>query len=257
LKTKTDVIAQVTKNRLLISDIETLIPLGLPREDSLAMLNQYINTWALAHLMEAKAQKELPKEQKEYRRSLLVYRYEKSYVETRIDTIITQAELQKTYLDNVELFTLSEPIVKIRYIKIALASPYLERVRSLYRTQLIEDTYQLEQMVHNSAEKYDMYNNRWISVSTLSRDLPISTEEVIRSIHRGYLECTDNFFAYYVVYLDVTQVGAIGPIEYQEMAIRNLILGRRKQDLLKKLEREVLEEGWRTQQLKVYDHHNE
>jgi len=263
-KTKPDVIAEVNKNQLLISDIEALIPSGLPREDSLAMLNQYINTWALAHLMEAKAQKELPKEQRdvsqsleEYRRSLLVYRYEKSYVETRIDTIITPAELQKMYLDNSELFTLSEPIVKVRYVKIALSSPYLERVRSLYRTRLIEETYQLEQMVHSSAEKYEVYGNRWINASTLSRDLPVSTDEVIRSIDRGYLECADNFFAYYVAFFDVTRAGAIGPIEYQEMAIRNLILGRRKQDLLKKLEKDILEEGWRTKQLKVYDHNNE
>jgi len=127
----------------------------------------------------------------------------------------------------------------------------------LYRTRLIEETYQLEQMVHNSAEKHDTYNDQWISASTLSRDLPISLDETIRSIDRGYLECSDNFFAYFVSYMDVTKVGTIGPIEYEEMAIRNLILGRRKQDLIKKLEKEVLEEGWRTEQLKVYDQNNE
>ena len=261
---KTEVIAQVDKNQLLVSDIESLIPFGLPREDSLAMLRQYINTWALAHLMEAKAQKELPKEQRdvsqsleEYRRSLLVYRYEKSYVETRIDTTITRDELIKTYQSNSERFKLSEPIVKVRYVKIALSSPYLQKVRSLYRTQAIEETYDLEQMLQSAAEKYDMYNNQWISVSSLSKELPISTDEVTRSVNHGYIECSDSFYAYYVAILEVTRAGSVAPIEYEEVSIRNLILGKRKQELLKNLEKEVLEQGWKSKQLKVYYNENE
>ena len=264
MKTKTGVIAQVDKNQLLVSDIISLIPSGLPREDSLAMLRQYINAWALAHLMEARAQKELPKEQRdvsqsweEYRRSLLVYRYEKSYVETRIDTTITQEELLTAYQNNSELFTLSEPIVKARYIKIALSSPYLQRVRSLYRTHVVEEIYDLEQMLQNTAEKYDVYNNQWISASSLSKELPISTDEVIRSVSQGYLECTDNFYAYYVAILEVTRAGTVAPMEYEEVSIRNIILGKRKQDLLKNLEKEVLEQGWKSKQLKVYYNENE
>jgi len=256
---KADVVAQVNNNKLLASDIALLIPPGLSLEDSLSMLHQYVNTWALTHLMEAKAQKELNKDQKdvsqaleEYRRSLLVFRYEKSYVETRIDTIITQEEYRKIYKDHEILFTLSEPIVKVRYIKIALTSPHIEMVRSLYRTQSMEETYQLEQMAQNSVEKYETYNNQWISASILSRDLPVSSEEVIRSINRRGIECADNFYAYFVAFLEITPAGTIGPLEYEEATIRNIILGRRKQELLKNLEKEVLEEGWRTKQLKVY-----
>ena len=256
---KEDVVAEVGKSQLLTSDISSLIPPGLPAEDSLSMLRQYVNIWALSHLMELKAQKELPKELKdvsqaleEYRRSLLVYQYEKSYVETRIDTLITPQELRKTYTDNDYLFTLSEPIVKVRLIKISPSSPNIEMVRSLYRTQSTEETYHLEEMARNSAEKYDTYNDQWISASNLSRDLPISSEEVIRSITRGSLECSDNLYTYFVAYLDVTPAGALGPLEYEEASIRNIILGRRKQELLKNLEKEVLEEGWRTNQLKVF-----
>ena len=263
-RNKVDVIAEIGKYQLLTSELTLLIPSGLPLEDSLTMQRQYINTWALAHLMEERAQKELPKELKdvtqaleEYRRALLVYQYEKSYIETRIDTIITQEELQKIYRENETLFTLVEPIAKVRYMKIALTSPNLEMVRSLYRTQSMEETYQLEQMAQNSVEKYEMYNNQWINASTLSRDLPLSSEEVVRFFNRGSLECTDNFYAYFVAFLEMTPVGAIGPLEYEEVTIRNIILGRRKQELLKNLEKEVLEEGYRTKQLKVNFNYNE
>jgi len=263
-RSKAEIIAEVNKNQLLASDIALLIPPGMPYEDSIAMLRQYVNTWALAHLMELKAQKELPKELRdvsqaleEYRRALIVFQYEKSYVETRIDTTITIEELQKIFTENENLFILSEPIVKARYIKIALNSPNLEVARSLYRTQSIEGTYQLEQMAQHSAEKFETYNDQWISAFALSRDLPISSEEVIRSIQRGYLECADNSYAYFVAFLDITPANTMGPLEYQEATIRNIILGRRKQVLLKDLEKQVLEEGWRTKQLKVYFDENE
>ncbi|MDR2585298.1 MAG: hypothetical protein LBC84_03630 [Prevotellaceae bacterium] len=263
-KSNIGVIAEVNKKQLLISDVVYLIPTGLPAQDSIALLRQYINTWALAHLMEAKALKELPKEQRdvsqaieEYRRSLLVFQYEKMFVETRIDTSITLNDLTKTYQENSALFTLSEPIAKVRLIKISLDSPYLEMVRSLYRTKSIEETNKLEEMISSSAEKYETYNGQWIGASNLSKELPVSTEEVIRSIPRGYLECIDNFFAYYTAFIEVIPANSIGPIDYAETSIRSIILGKRKQQLLKNLEKEVLEEGWKNNQLKVYINENE
>jgi hypothetical protein len=265
LGNQADIVAEVNKYQLRSSDIALLIPSGLQNEDSLSMLRQYVNTWILAHLIELKAQKELPKEVKdvsqaleEYRRSLLVFLYEKSYVETRIDTAITLEEMMKTYKDNEPLFTLSEPIVKVRYIKIAISSPYLSKVRSLYCTRSTEETYQLEQMAYHSAEKYDTYNDQWISALHLSRDLPISTEEVVRSMYRGSsLEYQDNTFAYFVAFLDITQAGSMAPLEYEEATIRNIILGRRKQVLLKNLEKEVWEEGRNSKQFNVYLNDNE
>lgn len=264
LKSKADVVAEVNKKQLLASDIVSLIPTGLSREDSLSMLRQYINTWALAYLLESKAQKELSRDLKdvsraleEYRRSLLVFQYEKSYVETRIDTSVTQEEIRKTYQDNKDLFSLSEPIAKVRFVKVSLSSPNLEVVRSLYRTQSTEETLQLEQMVHHSADKYDTYNDQWIGASLLSGDLPLSPEEVVRSMNREYIECADSLYAYFVSLFEKVPAGALGPLEYEEPSIRNVILGRRKIALLKNLEKEVLNEGWRTNQLKVYLDENE
>lgn len=258
------VVASVNKKQLRASDITALIPAGLPVEDSLAMLRQYVNSWALNHLMEEKAQKELPKEQKEvgqaleeYRRSLLVFRYQKSYVEARIDTTITLAELKSCYDDHRPLFILTEPLVKVRYIKMGSNAPYVEMVRSLYRIHTVEEESKLEQMAQNSAEKYETYNDQWISVSALASDLPVTSEEVLRAIGKGYLECKDNFSTYFVSFFESIPTGMPAPIEYEEPVLRNIIFGKRKQELLKNLEQEVLKEGWQTQQLKVYFTTNE
>ena len=72
---------------LFKSDLDKVIPAGLPEEDSLRLANQYINSWALEHVFIGVAEQQLSKAEKDvmqeleaYRRSLLKYRYEQLYV---------------------------------------------------------------------------------------------------------------------------------------------------------------------------------
>jgi hypothetical protein len=261
---KENVVAEIDHHQLLASEISGLIAPGLPREDSLALLRQYVNSWALSLLMEKRAEKELPKEEKdvhqaleEYRRSLLVFRYEKNYLEQRIDTLITEAERRNFFQGNQDIFLLKEPIAKARYIKVSKSSPYLETLRSLYKTRSIEEGYQLEQLAQNATEKYETFQDQWISASQLARDLPLQTDACIEAMKKGYFECADNYSHHLVMVFEQMPAGVPAPQEYEEANIRNMILAKRKQELLRKLEQEVLQDGWQTQQLKVYFDQNE
>ena len=261
---KENVVAEIDHHQLLASEVSGLIAPGLPREDSLALLRQYVNSWALSLLMEKRAEKELLKEEKDmhqaledYRRSLLVFRYEKIYLEQRIDTLITETERRQFFQENQDIFLLKEPVAKVRYIKVSKSSPYLETIRSLYKTHSIEEGYQLEQLSQNAAEKYEAFQDQWISASQLARDLPLQTDDCIEAMKKGHFECTDNYSYYFVVVFEQMNTGVLAPQEYEEANIRNMILAKRKQELLRKLEQEVLQDGWQTQQLKVYFDENE
>ena len=61
------------------------------------MVEQYVNNWAIQHLLLKKAESELSKsdrdvqqELEDYKNSLLVYRFEKYFIEQRLDTLITE-----------------------------------------------------------------------------------------------------------------------------------------------------------------------
>ena len=263
-KSKENIVAKIDSHQLLTSEITSLIPSGLPREDSLALLRQYVNSWALSLLMEKRAEKELTKEEKdvhraleEYRRSLLVFRYEKNYIEQRIDTLVTEAEYRQFFEENQALFLLKEPIAKARYIKVSGSSPQLETLRRLYRARSIEEVYQLEQLAQSAAEKYETFQDQWVGASQLARDLPLQTDDCINAMAKGHFDCSDNFSVYLVMVFEQIEAGKIAPREYEEANIRNMILAKRKQELLRKLEQEVLQDGWQTQQLKVYFDNNE
>ena len=82
-----EVVAQVGKERLYRSDLEMVVPKGLPVEDSSRLAQQYINVWASDRVYVAIAEEQLSKNEKDvtreledYRMSLLKYRYEQLYL---------------------------------------------------------------------------------------------------------------------------------------------------------------------------------
>mgnify|MGYP006344363465 FL=1 len=120
-----DKVARVGSYVLYERDLRSLIPLGTSKEDSIQMVQQYINSWAVQNLKQIQAEQELSSEEKditaeieEFKKTLLAYRYEKLYVEQRLDTLITEKECEDYYRENLHYFISSTPIFKARVIKI-------------------------------------------------------------------------------------------------------------------------------------------
>lgn len=254
-----EVVAEVGKHRLLRSEIKNLIPAGTPPSDSILMLRQYVDSWALKYLIISKAEEELTKEQKgvekeleEYRNSLIAFRYEKIYIESRLDTVITEQELQNYYLNNASQISLPSSIVKGRVIKISTGSPNLERIRSMYRSELLDEVDELERLCYNSADRYNNFSNQWVGLSSVARELPLDLygcEVEIRT--KNYIETKDSLYSYFAFFSEIIQAGGTPPYEYYLPQIKENIIGKRKQDLTKQLEQELLSNAIRSNSLKT------
>ena len=189
----------------------------------------------------------------DYRKSLLVFRYQKKYVESRIDTTVSQEEISDYYNNHRELFLLDAPLLKARFVKIRLQSPYLPMIRNLYRSYSLEDMRQLDRLCESSAEVYTHYDDKWLTLRQLAQDLPSQAKNDVYALRsKGYLDTRDSLYAYLVSVYDYLQENTPAPAEFKETEIRQNILSRRKQQLLKDLEKEVLKEGWNKQLIKTY-----
>lgn len=254
-------LAQIDKNILYRKDVESLIPGKLSAVDSVNAANHYIDLWAIDNLLLRKAEQELSGDEKnvdqelaDYRKSLLVFRYQKKYVEERIDTVISGEEAAAYYEANKALFILDDPLCKARFIKMGRQSPYLPIIKTIYRSNGMEDVAQLERLCESSAEVYKTYSNAWIGVSELAQDLPLGKDEVRNALRPdGYIETTDSLYTYLVSVYEFIPAGHPAPLEYKESNIKQIILSKRKQSLLKDLETEVLKEGWSRQMIKIYN----
>ncbi len=255
-----DRVAQIGKQILYRQDIKSLLPAGVAAQDSANIVNHYIDTWAIDNLLLKKAEEALSKEEKnvdqelaDYRKSLLVFRYQTKYLEERLDTVVSAQDIQDYYDHNKELFVLSEPLCKVRLIKIGLQSPNLPVTRTLYRSNTLEDLAQLEQICESSAEVYSNYHQAWVSATELAQDLPLDRSAIRNQlVPGGYIEAQDSLYAYMVTLTELIPAGEPAPIEYKEGNIEQIVLSKRKQELLSNLETEVLREGRDKQQIKIY-----
>ncbi|OFY39262.1 MAG: hypothetical protein A2X18_04385 [Bacteroidetes bacterium GWF2_40_14] len=245
------VVAEVGDKVLYESEVKNLIPQGTSPDDSVKMVEQYVNSWALKHLLQKKAESELSKsesdveqELEDYKSSLLVYKYEKIYLEARLDTVVTDDECKEYYDNYSSNFTLNNSVVKARVIKISERSPNLENIRRMYRANSIEDIDELEKLCYNSADRYDNFNNEWVEISNIAKEIPYDVQMCEREAwSKSYIETNDSLYRYFVFFLDKIAPEGTAPYEFYKTKIKEIIISKRKQELIVKLEKNLIQEA--------------
>lgn len=254
-----EVVANVGDHYLYREDIKNLIPGGTSYSDSIMMVRQYVNSWALKYLLLLKAEEELSKTDKDvegeledYRNSLLVYRYERQYVDQRLDTLVSDQEARDYYDQNASNITINNSVVKARVIKIASSSPNLARIKSMYKAESLEDIDELERICFNSAERYNNFDNKWVDLSFVARELPLDLfrcEEILRS--SSNIEAQDSLYSYFAYFPQRIAPEGKPPFEYYLPRIKEIIISHRKQELIANLEKDLIKEAMDKKKIKL------
>ena len=254
------VVAEVGSHRLYASELASYIPDSASPEDSTRLALQYINTWASDQLFTDVAERELSKSEKnvdseleDYRHSLLKYRYEQKYVNQRLDTAVTKAQIEKYYDDHAENFKLSLPIAKAVYMNISADSPNLEIIKKKMRSDKPEARIEADSIAFSSAFRYTDFGDRWVDLVKLSREVGTDYGTLLSQVRDGYAELPDGNGNLNIVYFfSLMRAGQTGPVEYFEEQIRDIILSTRKQALLSRLERDLIENARNQENFVIY-----
>lgn len=246
--TEGDVVAKVGKHKLYASALAEYIPDGISPEDSTSMALQYINSWATDLLFTDLAMKELPKSERdvsasleEYRRTLLKYRYEQEYVRERLDTLVTEDEIERYYADHKDNFKLETPIMKVRFMAIAKDSPNLPVIRKKMSSDKSDDLIEADSLAFSSAVRYNDYGGRWVNAIVLSREFGTDYVTMLSTLRNGFIEMPGQGETVRIAYVaEMLKTGQTGPLDYFHDSIKDIILNIRKHRLLDGLEQDLL-----------------
>ncbi|MBR5562697.1 MAG: hypothetical protein IKW11_00525 [Bacteroidales bacterium] len=255
-----EVVAQVYDATLFRSDLDKVIPAGLPEEDSVRLANQYINSWALEHVFIGVAEEQLSKAEKDvmqeleaYRRSLLKYRYEQLYVNERLDTAVSENMVQKYYEDNSEMFVLKRPVVKARFLSISSQSPMLEQIRKKMSSSELADMVEVDSLAYSSALKYMTWEGKWIDINNLSLEFGLDNATLLSKKKGNWIEVSDSVGLTNLAYISAFKdKGEMAPLEYSTPSIKDKIVSVRKQELVNSLEQNLLEDARENGKFKTY-----
>jgi hypothetical protein len=248
---KGEVVAQVGDTKLMMEDLQKVIPNGISAEDSLILARQYINSWALdivfmdvAESQLSASELDVSKELEAYKRSLLKYRYEQLYVNQRLDTLVSEEQIQEFYDKHNDRFILKQPVVRARFMSIASNSPNLKMIQKKMASDDMNDLMEADSMAYLSAYKFMTWEDQWIDASTLAREFGSESSSVMSSIRKGWVERTDTSGVKNMVYIaEIMPSGKLAPREYSAPFIKDMIISARKQELISTLEQDLLNDA--------------
>jgi hypothetical protein len=254
-------LAKVGDIILYYDEIPRLLQPGVSAQDSIAIIQSYINKWAKKELLFIKAEQNLTPEYKdeiekqieETRSNLVIYQYQRQMMIEKMDTTITDDEMERYYSTNEKNFLLNSNIVKALFIKVPLETPGIDKIRTWARSSDQKDLQQLESYCYQFAEKFDDFNEEWVTMDKLSVELPqdiVNKEEFLR--RNTWYETSDSSSVYMITIRDYRQRSSLAPFDYVKNDIKSIILNNRRFQFLQSLENGIYNEAIKANTFKIF-----
>jgi hypothetical protein len=254
-------IAEVGRVVLYYDEMPKLIQKGINEADSAALFQNYINKWAKRQLLLQKAEDnlspelkdEINKQLEETRANLVIYQYQRQMILEKLDTVLTDAELENYYSANQNSFVLTSNIIKALFIKLPLETPDLNKIRTLARSNDHSDLQQLESYCYQFAEKFDDFNEEWVPMDRLSVELQQNIENEENFLKRNtFFETSDSTSVYMVSIRDYRLRSSIAPFEYVRDDIKRIIWNSRRFEFIQSLENGIYNDALKENSFKIF-----
>ncbi len=254
------VVAECYGKYLYESDLEDLVPEGTPILDSIQRVSNFIDSWVrrqvLLHQAENNVDKkalDLDKQMEEYRNSLIVYAYESQLINQKLDTIVSDEEIEEYYEQNKEDFQLRNTMVRVAYVIMQGDS---KQVANLKKLMSDPDTLMLQnidiQATYYAAKSY-LDVDQWMRLDELTNIIPIQIFNAESFLKKNKFVCFDaNDYTYMVRFVDYRLEESTSPLEMVSDHIKTVILAQRKQALIEKMQASIYEKAKKEHAFEVY-----
>lgn len=259
------VLAEAYDDILLESEIPfSKTEQALSKQDSLAFIKSYINSWIENKVILEKASinvdpeymEELQQKVNDYRNALLTFEYEKKLIQQNIDTVVSEEEIQDYYQKNIENFKLRDHIVRCLFIKINKNSDAVKEFLKHYSLKTTEDTVFIMDMAKLEAEKYLTDLNTWRKLDYVLSELPMGNRVIDQQTFvkgHKFLELEDNQYIYLINILEYKLRGADAPASYIHENIKLMILNKRKYAYLNGIRKKLIETAISKNEVTIYE----
>ncbi len=238
---KNKILAEVGDVKLFSYDVSTIFTPGISAEDSLKLLESYVDQWVKKQLKIAEAEQMFEDSQEdidhlvqEYRNSLLTHKVDQFYVDKYIDPLFPADKIRQYYEEHKADFVLDKTMLKARIVRMPEHHPQQKKIEELLispRTESLQDLTEL--CIKNDFELIEL--NRWTDMATLLLQLPTDrTQSYDYLLETSKIhEFEANSYIFYVRVLDVRKSGDYAPQESVSEVIRRVLFNQRKESIIR------------------------
>ena len=256
-----EVVARIGTSYLYKKDLVDIIKTPISKSDSLLKLNSFIDNWARKQLILQQAKIILPESTlielesmvKDYRDDLFINSYRKAVINKNLDTIINYSEINMFLNNNKEIFRLKAPLFKVRYIHVPPYNVDKEKIKLSFQRFNYDDRVFLDSLSYQFST-YLLSDSLWINKSNLiSKVSFLNQNNFDRLIKKSKFYSIEDTLGVYLFFIkDLLKEGELAPNEIFTSKIKNIILNKRKQELIKQFEKDILQDAIKSKTFEKY-----
>lgn len=255
-------IARVNDSYLYYEDVKDLISYETSIEDSTLLVQNFINRWAtqqlfldgaLLNLNETK-QETFNKLVNQYKNDLYTKAYIEALVKRSVDTLVNFQEAENYYNNNREAFKLNEELIKFRYIHVDENIIDFKIIEDSFKRFNDDDKKELDS-ISIQFKSYSLNDSIWIRINQVVDKIPAITAENKNELLKksNFVQLKDSLGVYLMQINDVLLRNDTAPLEYVKPTIDQIVINKRKLELIRKLEKDITKDAIKNKQFEIYN----
>ena len=255
-------VARVNDTYLYYDDIRDLVSEGTSKEDSMLLVQNFINRWATQQLFMDGAMLNLSESKQEsfnklvtqYKNDLYTKAYVEALVKKTIDTSVNDEEAKAYYENNKEVFKLNEELIKFRYINVDENMIDFKNIEQKFKRFNEDDKKELDS-ISIQFKSYSLNDSIWIKVSQAVDKIPAINAENKNELLKksNFVQLKDSLGVYLMQINDVLLRNETAPLEYVKPTIDQIVINKRKLELIKELEKDITKDAIKNKQFEIYN----
>jgi hypothetical protein len=250
-------LAEVGEYTLNKSQVIDIMPSNLNGKDSITFIKTYVDNWVRSKLLYQIATSKisdsdgsLEEQVDRFREDLYINKFEQLFSQQKLDTVLTQTEIDAYYNKHKQDYILMYDVVKPVFVVLEK-----NKVSAKLKKQFLSsdpDMFDIfkDFTFENSSKFY--FGNQWIAFDLLKQEIPTSLSESISiSDSKGKI-LEDSTSYYFIKITSQITAGSQKPKELAYEEIAKILLHKRKIELLKSMRNKVYQDALHKEQFEVY-----
>ncbi len=254
------VVAECYGQKLYADDLKGVVPSDVSRMDSLSRVNAFIDSWIRRQLLVHQAENNLTPEQRDfskqledYRTSLIIYAYETQLVEQYLDTVVQEEEIMEYYEQNKQNFLLKATMVKVAYVILDKDCKQQKEFQQLLSDPDTLMLVKLDALASQHAKSSFLDVDSWVRLDDFLSLVPLNVNDAAKFLKKNrFVKFEIDDLIYLVRFEDYLMEESVTPLEMERENIKNIILLKRKKNLLSQLNSDLYEKAEKENVFEIY-----
>ncbi len=238
------------------------LPVFKSEDDSLKRFLNFVESWAkqqifydlsLTNLSQSK-KNELDGLVEKFKSDLYINAYKDLIINSRIDSIVSNQEIESFYNQNINAYRLNENLLKYRYVKLPKDNINKNQIRRFISRMNTNDRLFLDSLNFQFAD-LKLNDSLWFTereVISSVEFLNQKNKNDYQRVNRLY-EINQNDYISYFIVIDYLKSGNIPPLSYLYERIRLNIINQRKINLIQQINKEILNDALKSNKYETFN----